>query len=524
MAGLSPDLVVSVNIEYDSEPTPERVEGRTLFMSDSTDVNERSRLFQSVAELSALEKPDGTKRYPQNHPVYRACDAFFDTGEGTGREYPRGGFQVGRWYKEAEAGSIVGGATTIAVAQAALHAEGLTLYVDGLTTNIGRLSSPAPADADAVVSHIHDAIESVARYTGRVTVTGPSGSDGPYTVSSDGYIGALTGTVAEAFGWDGQAAAGSDVEPNVADAIERIEEIAPGFHPINVQAGTMTDAQILHFANWIKVRKYIAGFDVTDPAGASLVPNESTSTGAQLSALTIPRTFGLWSRRSEPKTASYLGAFAGIDRNGIDTEMNSKFVQLPGMTPDVISPAQKRELDRKNLNYFATYGVRSFVAEGISFLDNNFIDLRFFMDWAQSGLQNRLISVLADNPKVGMDPDGFALIEEQLSDFLNIGVRNGSIATGLQVSSLTRNDIRRKTEDPDFDGVLRNGYKINIGSLANLSVADRNRRKMPPIRIWMIYTDGINFADIIGQVVRGVAVAPEEVEVIPGAVAGDAAA
>ena len=313
-----------------------------------------------------------------------------------------------------------------------------------------------------------------------------------------------TGTIAEAVGWTDSATAveGAAAE-TIAEALTAVEGAAPGWHGTNHDTSVATEDEIVAFANWIKTRRYVGHVDLYDASGEALVTNESSSISAVLSATGIPRVFGMWSRFQEPKGSSYAGAFGGIDWQGEDTLITGKFVQLPNMTPDVITLDEKRELDRKRLNYYAQYGPQRFVAEGVSLAPNQWADLRYFIDWAHDGLQNTILTLLAQRPRVAMDPDGFAEVENVITNFLNIGVRNGSIATGLRTSDIVRSDIRSKTNNPNFDGTLPNGYLVSISALSSLTQAQRNIRQMPAIRVWIIGSDAIHFANVVGQLVQG---------------------
>ena len=215
-----------------------------------------------------------------------------------------------------------------------------------------------------------------------------------------------------------------------------------------------------------------------------LTPNESTSLAAQLSALEQQRTFLVWSRTRDNKALSLAGRLSSVNFDGEDTLITPKFKSLPRTISDIVTTAQKKELDRKWVGYYTRFGPDAIFAEGWT-QAGDWIDVRYWLDWITKAMQSEVYTLLRQHPtRVPQTAEGLASIEAAIERVCEAGRRNGGIAPG-RVSETVANDIRLASNNPAFDGFLPTGYLVVIGSIADQLQIDRDARRSPTIRVWL---------------------------------------
>ena len=209
-----------------------------------------------------------------------------------------------------------------------------------------------------------------------------------------------------------------------------------------------------------------------------LTPNESTSLAAQLSALEQQRTFLVWSRTRDGKALSLAGRLSSVNFDGQNALITPKFKSLPGTTPDIVTTAQKEELDRKWVGYYTRFGPDAIFAEGWT-QAGDWIDVRYWLDWITKAMQSEVYTLLRQHPtRVPQTAEGLASIEAAIERVCEAGRRNGGIAPG-RVSEAVANNIRLATNNPAFDGFLANG--VSGGNrLHSRSATDTPRRPQEP--------------------------------------------
>ena len=129
---------------------------------------------------TALDAND-LRLFEDDSDTFKACVAYFDTGDDAGREYPFGGFQVARWVKTAIEGEVTGAVpetvadikTAVADAAASLTVGGAVLALAALTALKTAVASAS--DAGAVATAYQVAIRTIAGYN-QSTVVFSAGS------------------------------------------------------------------------------------------------------------------------------------------------------------------------------------------------------------------------------------------------------------------------------------------------------------------------------------------------------------
>ena len=317
----------------------------------------------------------------------------------------------------------------------------------------------------------------------RVRLGFDSTSGDPYAIN--GFMADDAQEPASALGLDstsgGGIVEGQASEP-IEDAMDAISGLDDGWYFVTVDSSITTGADLLSLARWVQTKAHMLALDVVDEG--VLTPNESTSLAAQLSALEQQRTFLVWSRTRDNKALSLAGRLSSVNFDGQNALITPKFKSLPGTTRDIVTTAQKEELDRKWVGYYTRFGPDAIFAEGWT-QAGDWIDVRYWLDWITKATQTEVYNLLRQHPtRVPQTAEGLASIEAAIERVCEAGRRNGGIAPG-RVSEAVANNIRLATNNPAFDGFLATGYLVSVGTIADQLQADRDARRSPTVRVWL---------------------------------------
>ena len=264
---------------------------------------------------------------------------------------------------------------------------------------------------------------------------------------------------------------------------------------VALDSGITVAIDLLALSRWVQeANNYMLALDV---AGDSvLVQGESTSLAAQIAVLEPERTFLVWSRTSDHKALSLAGRLSTVNFDGQNTLITAKFKSLPGTVPDVLTTAQKEELDRKRVGYYTRFGPDAIFAEGHTLKPGVWIDSRYWLDWITNAIQTEVYNLLRQHPtRVPQTDSGIASITATIERVCEAGRRNGGIAPG-RVSEALAHDIRLATGNRDFDGALTLGYLVSVGSIADQLQANRDARMAPRISVWLKASGAVHSAEV----------------------------
>ena len=285
---------------------------------------------------------------------------------------------------------------------------------------------------------------------------------------------------------------GQASEP-IEDAMDAISGLDDGWYFVTVDSSITTGADLLSLSRWVQTKAHMLALDVVDEG--VLTPNESTSLAAQLSALEQQRTFLVWSRTRDNKALSLAGRLSSVNFDGKDILITPKFKSLPRTVSDIVTTAQKEELDRKWVGYYTRFGPDAIFAEGWT-QAGDWIDVRYWLDWITKAMQSEVYTLLRQHPtRVPQTAEGLASIEAAIERVCEAGRRNGGIAPG-RVSETVANDIRLASNNLAFDGFLPTGYLVVVGSIADQLEIDRATRRSPTIRVWLKGSGAIHHVTI----------------------------
>lgn len=378
---------------------------------------------------------------------------------------------------------------------------------DTVALNLNGNAFTADFDGLATYDLIADALE-----TGVQTVT----AYGSVTVAHDGTQFVFTGGIGFSFG-DGFSVtaasdtlgltAGASVLMNVPaaeapdEALTRLEALDASFFWMAVAPNISQDYALLDSVrDWAAARRLQVGL-VTDVFGPDvLVPAETTSIGAQLSAQMgdgITAIYnGLTVGAIDLKALRYAGRFSSVNFNQPGGDINGKFLTLSGAVATSLTSGQRAELTRKRINWYVPAGNSAATGEGQTF--GTWIDVYYFLSWFATALRTAAWNHLRSSAGLGGTPltdPGLASIVATLAQVCEQGVRFGALAPNV-VSPVTQFAIRQATGNEDFDGVLSTGYLIVPPRVSDLSQTVRDTRSAIPIKIFAKGSGKVNNLDI----------------------------
>jgi len=483
--------IVTVNIRVAAGGVSRTDFGTGLFLTDDPGVDAggpgKVRRFGSLEEVGAV--------FNGSTEPYRAAVAWFSQNP-----RPRD-FFVGRWATTAVNSSIYGGeaasASGFTASNSSFVLEGETVTVDlSSASDYAAIATALQAGirgmTDTRFSNATVTVEDTNHFV--LTLAGPDVISGYATA-------AATGTdIHDDLAWDQdddeRVYTQGNAQEEAVDALDAIQEIDSSWYFLsldNTIAKTpsgLSNVTKTSISNWAQAAGKF--FSCGDSGDATLVPGETGSDAAEVSALGNSRTCVTWSSEADYKAVSIAAFFSGTNWTGIQTIATAKFRSLPGFAADSVSSQGQAELIRKRVNYYSGRGGSPPIyAEGETCAAGIWMDVQIFLDWLAGAMQSDLYNLLRSQIRIPQTTFGVAQVKETITDVLEQGFASGGIGTGVVSPSLL-SQIRQATGNTDFDGRLSNGYLVHIASLASQPQADRDARRLPATKVWLKSTGSIH--------------------------------
>lgn len=263
------------------------------------------------------------------------------------------------------------------------------------------------------------------------------------------------------------------------------------FLSVACQALQLTTAEIKPIANWIEAKVKMFGY--TDMSVLNIdTPFVGPTVLADLKDL-YRRTFTMFDDNDAYAHISLMARFATINYLTPDSAITGKFKRLPTISPMRISLAQANSIRGNKGNYYAYYADSPMVAEGVM-TDGTWVDIVHSSDWLENRMQTELFNILykASN-KVPQTDKGMAI--------LAVGVRRiAELArtAGILTARKWRGDDIGTVRNGDY---LKDGYKIQVGKIDDLTQADFDLRYASPITFCGNLSGAIHKAFITGYLI-----------------------
>ena len=339
--------------------------------------------------------------------------------------------------------------------------------------------------------------EVAALADGTLQVTVPAGTDisEGFSVSA-GAMPTVSVAIGEALGLVGTGVIirnSVDATATILTELDRLQFEESSYSqivPSPILSAVQANAEA--FDTWVSTRAYMLIMDVLE-AGV-LVTGETSSFTYGISQRKSVRTFGIYSATRDYKAMAVAAIASSINFNQADALLTLKWKQLVGTTADNLTLTQTQELDKKRINYYASYGTEAFLVEGWTY--GAWYDARAFLDWFVNETQSSAVDLFKRSRKVPQSNAGMTSILNVITQVCERGVLNGGlIPETVRVSIATREDIRRVTQNTDYDGLLRNGYLVYGQPIAQQTQAERDTRVSAPVFVWLKGSGAIHDLD-----------------------------
>jgi Protein of unknown function (DUF3383) len=229
----------------------------------------------------------------------------------------------------------------------------------------------------------------------------------------------------------------------------------------NIASGVITVTQALH------------GLEVGDPmtfsasSGVSIDGNNTVDTVVDANNYTAKTTAG---DDATAPTVNYFAnytfpecAWAGLMLPSDPGSETWKFKQLTGISPadktDIL-PSEEAVALGKNANLYTPLAGVGHTQEGVMAF-GRFIDIQRGIDWLETTMSETIAARLLAEPKIKYTDSGVAVIEAEINQVLDLGLRNNVLGPLLDNSG-------------DF-------YRITVPKVADQLSADRTARYFPGI-------------------------------------------
>jgi len=472
------DRTVRISAQYAAGSGLQVQFGRSLFLAQDTSTpttaaaialqrsTQGTSVFADAAAVNAV--------YPAGHSARDAASIYFQQSP------PPRNLVIGTQIAAAQLGYVFGTGLPADIADVVALGNSVALTLGSADVTIDLSGA---VDNDAVAATLQTALRAVVAF-GATTVVSAAGDRLTVSVPTAAPIGTgfADSPAARTLGLFGPGVnvfGGIAAETPTA-ALDRIQVVDDTWYYAALDTGIYDTSAVVDIANWAAARTKILALDSTQ--SLALTPNETTSFLAQVSALEQSRVFGFWSAYADHKALSLSARMGSVNYARPQAVTTAKFRQLPGTTPDVLTPAQLDELTRKRVNFYTDQHGVNIVAEGTSF--DGWIDERVGLDWLVSDMLSALFTELVQARRVPQTSAGLASLISVARGRCAAAVQNGLVAPG-QVSPTLAEEIRTAISNPDFDGFLTTGYLVYAPPIASQSQAERNSRVSPPISVWI---------------------------------------
>jgi hypothetical protein len=490
---ISIDKIVNVSDSIRPTGVLKKVFGIGLFLTGDTTLGTGSSRLEVFSDF----KTDMVDRFDSDSEPFKAGEAWFQQSP-----YPKN-LIVARWFNQDTSASIIGGELTntldefnamLATGYISCTINDTSYQVNIDLTNVSSMNEISDnlqsklTDAGAQVSVEFDA--SLNSFKVLSTKVGASSTLSYFVVPSEGVD--LGGMLKLNESTSLEKNSGENAE-TIEKAISEILAIDSTGYFVMLDNNLSTDLNVVSVSDYIETTKLIYSASTTDTN--TLMTNDTTSVSFKLFNKKPSRTFMTFSNDADYKAVSIAARLSSVNFDAKSSVITAKFKSLPGMIPDNISGTGYEALISKRVNYYTYYATDAIYAEGTSFNDSVYVDVRYALDWFVNSVQVAVYNLLRTSGIVSQTDEGEAIILNAIDNICQKAKDNGMISTGV-VSEGLKNEIIQTTGNTNFDGVLSKGYLIWSQPTAAQSQEDRNLRKATTKKIWLKGAGAVHFADI----------------------------
>ncbi len=441
------------------------------------------KLYASIEEVAA--------DFASTTEAYKAAQTYFSQNPRPTSLY------IGRRFIVAQSALLQGGAdeTELIATWNAISDGSFTVSIDGDEQDITGLDFSLAADLDAVAAIIETAVQAIATggYTAAtfvhnatqfVATSGTTGATSTVSFLTPQGAGTDISSLLKMAQGESTKIDGIAAETSVADALDRMQAASDDWYALSFTKETRDSQDVKDAAAWAeaRVKQFYTATNNLDTFDTAV----ETDIAWFLNDKNYTRTFTVFSNypAEYPEVSAFARA-ATVDFASSNSTLTLKFKQAPGITPEKLNSAQLAAVTAKGANVFATVGGFDMILEGVMAKGiGTWQDTVHGVDWLQNAIENNVFTFLATRAtKVPFTDEGVALIEQQVINGLEEGVRNGLIA-------------RNAT---DSNGVFMPlGYVVSSIKVADIPASQRSQRIAPAVSFTAVGAGAIHNINING--------------------------
>jgi Protein of unknown function (DUF3383) len=468
---LSVDQVVDVEILLSSPAPTARGFGTKLIMGKATVLPLYARV-KEYADLTEL-----VVDFVSSTEEYKAAAIHF------GQNPRPKKVKIGRQFLGAQAGQLRGGVASSTIGDyTGVTNGGFDITINGTNRQIFALDLSGAANMAAVATLIQTKLAAALASTTCVwdatllkfVITSPTTGTASIVLPAVAPTGGSSPTDVTTLLAFSVSAGAKSVNGIATETMTAAWDAAAIFDP-DFYFATVTAAMSVQdkkdSGDWAlsNVREFF--YTTNDPNALTL--NDTGNLGYYFKNEGNKRAFGEYNGAS-PYAAESASARAGVvDFDQPNSTITLMYKQQPGVAVDNLTSGQVAALKTYNLNYYIDRGGISVLETGVM-ADGTFQDEVHGLDWFTAGLQNAIFALLATTPtKIPQTDEGATKIIAACNGFSEKARTNGLVAKGTW-----KGDAFGELKTGDF---MPTGYYFTAGAVADMSQADKDARKSPPI-------------------------------------------
>jgi hypothetical protein len=261
-------------------------------------------------------------------------------------------------------------------------------------------------------------------------------------------------------------------------------------------------ADKLAFAQWVVSQNNRFAYICWDTDANAIVSGNTTSFGAQVTALSLSGSVPISGDASAataagstlaallpPVAAFVMGSIAAIDFARTNGRITFAFKSQSGLTATVTSQTVANILDANGYNFYGAYATAN---QGFTFFYPGSVGGKFdWLDeyvnqiWMNSQLQLAMMTLLTQVTSIPYNIAGYTLIEASCTDPINAALNFGAIRPGVTLSALQIAEVNSQAGLQIDTTLSTRGWYLQI---LDATAQERGARQSPPMSLW--YMDG----------------------------------
>jgi hypothetical protein len=391
---MSLDNIVSVTITSEGRGVSRKSFGVPLVIGAFSYFPERYRVYNLPTAAADLV----TDGFPTGSPVYKAVSAL-------ARNTPKP--------EKVVVGRLLTAFTHIfdltvkssPVTEGQVYSFNLIAPNTGTVTEISYTALVADTAADVA--------DALATLVGAVNnITAPATATATFTATADNtneqwYITGLDDTLLEF--------EDKTVDSSLVSELGDITALYPNWYGL-ILADPNSNARVSALAANIETQERIFGYTTHDTDTGD--PVSTTDVAYLLNAALYFRTFGIYSKsQGAHAAATWMG-------NRFPSDAGSStwaYKPLSGVTVDIVSASQQTAFEAKSLGWYSEVSGLAVTQEG-KMASGEWIDVIRGRDWLKVRMQERILVLLANAPKVPFTDPGIDLVTKEVEAQLQEGI------------------------------------------------------------------------------------------------------